>query len=82
MADYITTFFSHFGAMRYKKEMDGAGLDALLMPVPRYLSSSCGTCVRINDVKAGLPDATHPDEIESIVMMTGPEEFQTVFRNI
>ena len=44
---YIATFFSHFGAMRCKKICDGAGIPARMMPVPRLLSSSCGTCVRM-----------------------------------
>ena len=43
----IATFFSHFGAMRYKKQCDETGITAKMMPVPRMLSSSCGTCVRI-----------------------------------
>ena len=44
---YIATFFSHFGAMHCKRLCDRAGLPAKLMPVPRKLSSSCGTCVRV-----------------------------------
>ena len=43
----IATFFSHFGAMRCKKQCDETGITAKMMPVPRMLSSSCGTCVRI-----------------------------------
>jgi len=43
----IATFFSHFGAMRCKKQCDKTGITAKMMPVPRTLSSSCGTCVRI-----------------------------------
>lgn len=42
---YIATFYSHFGAVRFKKMCDGHGIEAKLMPVPRDLSSSCGTCV-------------------------------------
>lgn len=42
---YIATFYSHFGAIRFKKICDQQGLVAKLMPVPRDLSSSCGTCV-------------------------------------
>ena len=41
----IATFFSHFGAMRCKKRCDETGITAKMMPVPRMLSSSCGTCV-------------------------------------
>ena len=43
---YIATFYSHFGAIRYKKLCQLHGMAATLMPVPRDLSSSCGTCVR------------------------------------
>ena len=43
---YIATFFSHFGAIRYKKLCEQEGYAARTMPVPRMLSSSCGTCVR------------------------------------
>ena len=43
---YIATFFSHFGAIRYKKLCEQQGIAAKAMPVPRDLSSSCGTCVR------------------------------------
>ena len=67
--------------MRYKKEMDQAGLNAVLMPVPRFLSSSCGTCVKLSDVTRTLPAPTHPDEVESIVELSGPDQFTILFRN-
>lgn len=43
---YIATFYSHFGAIRFKKSCQKENLTACMMPVPRELSSSCGTCVR------------------------------------
>lgn len=43
---YIVTFYSHFGAVRFKRLCDARGIAAKVMPVPRNLSSSCGTCVR------------------------------------
>lgn len=45
MMDYIATFFSHFGAIRFQKQCAGLGWQAQVRPVPRNLSSSCGTCV-------------------------------------
>jgi len=45
MNKYFATFFSHFGAMTYCKSLTKQGIDAKLMPVPRKLSSSCGTSV-------------------------------------
>lgn len=43
---YIATFFTHYGAMTFTKKLCGSGFDAKMMPVPRQLSSSCGTGVR------------------------------------
>lgn len=60
---YIATFFSHFGAVRFKKYCDTSGWQSKIMPVPRDLSSSCGTCVRFE----GECPTTLSDEIEKIV---------------
>lgn len=65
---YIATFYSQFGAIRFKKETRGI-TSPRLMPVPRNLSSSCGTCVRF----IGSDDWSIPedmDEIEQIVKET------------
>ena len=45
MNKYIATFHSHFGATLYCKILKKQGISAKLMPVPRKVSSSCGTCV-------------------------------------
>lgn len=63
---YIATFYSHFGAMRFKKVCEEAGFQAKLMPVPRELSSSCGTCVRYESDCFDLGKEI-PDEVEQIV---------------
>jgi len=42
---YIATFFSHFGAIRFERELRAYGIKGIVKPVPRSLSSSCGTCV-------------------------------------
>lgn len=61
----IATFYSHFGAVRFKRDCDGRNWPAKLMPVPRDLSSSCGTCVRY---EGELPDPV-PQEAEQIVAL-------------
>lgn len=40
---YIATFYSHFGAIRFKREAPTGVSHIELRPVPRDLSSSCGT---------------------------------------
>ncbi len=47
--EQIATFHTHLGALRLKKTLDEAGdTAAVMMPVPRRLSASCGTCVRFD----------------------------------
>ena len=67
--NYIITFYSHFGAVHFKKICQLKGLEAKMMPVPRDLSSSCGTCVRyVSDIPC--PTDTYPEEAEQIVRIT------------
>ena len=44
--EYIATFFTHSGAVKYKRYMQKLGIQAELMPVPRRLSSDCGIAAR------------------------------------
>ena len=45
MTQYIATFHTHLGAMMAFKALGKIGIKAQMAPVPRKLSSSCGTCV-------------------------------------
>ena len=42
---YVATFYTHLAALRTARSLEAAGTAATLAPVPRVLSSSCGTCV-------------------------------------
>ncbi len=45
-AQYVATFHTHLAALRSCRALKGAGHEeARMAPVPRSLSSSCGTCV-------------------------------------
>ena len=75
--EYIATFFTHFGAVRFKRECDRAGISARMMPVPRSLSSSCGTCVRFEaDAGTSVPETP---EREQIVRVTD-KGFEEIWR--
>ena len=65
MSHYIATFASHYDALVFKKRLDALGLSAALRPVPRQLSSSCGTCVRFE--ADACPPPPYPAETERIV---------------
>ena len=66
---YIAKFFSHFGAIRYNKLCEQAGYMAKTMPVPRTLSSSCGTCVRV-DGGFVRPSGVCAEEVDRIAAVT------------
>ena len=46
MNEYVATFHTHLSAMLTFQALKSAGCRAKMQPVPRALSSSCGTCVR------------------------------------
>lgn len=41
----IATFYTHAAALMTNRTLTKAGIASRLGPVPRVLSSSCGTCV-------------------------------------
>lgn len=45
MNSYVATFYTYYGAMKFDKICKRLQISSKLMPVPRKLSSSCGTCV-------------------------------------
>ena len=73
----IATFFSHFGAMRCKKQCDETGIIAKMMPVPRMLSSSCGTCVRIETED---PDSLPRTEEMEQLALEQPDGFHIIWK--
>lgn len=46
MQEYIATFFTHHDAVCCVRILKKHNIPAELSPVPRALSSSCGTCAR------------------------------------
>ncbi len=67
----IATFFSHFGAVRFKKQCDAAGWVARMKPVPRTLSSSCGTCV---EYSPSLPGPDQPGSSQHSPKTSSPDQ--------
>lgn len=74
MKEYIATFYSHFGAIRFKRACEAAALKAKVMPVPRNLSSSCGTCVKFQaNGEQDFPEKN--EEMEQLVRVEGETYF-------
>ena len=79
MSRYIATFHTHLSALLTCQRLTAAGVRARMMPVPRKLSASCGTCVRYQSETAML-DAMDPD-VENVYEIVGKEEYTLMWEN-
>lgn len=79
MRQYIATFHTHLAALMTCRNLNGKGVKAAMMPVPRKLSASCGTCVRYQAETAML-DAMDPD-VENVYEIVGKEEYTLLWEN-
>ena len=77
---YIATFYSHFGAIRFKREAPEGVTNIELRPVPRDFRSSCGTSASF-DASERFTFAEDPtDEIEQIVAVT-EDGYKTIYES-
>ena len=78
----VATFVSHFAAMRFRGLCQKAGWKVELMPVPRSLSSSCGTCASYvpGTAEELLPAGAKEDERE-LVAREADGGFDVVWRH-
>lgn len=71
MTQYIATFHTHLAALKTHRSLTKLGVEARMAPVPRKISSSCGTCVFY---KAEDPCYASLDEdAEAVYSMTDDE---------
>ena len=45
MKHYVATFHTHLAALLTHRKLGQTGIASRMAPVPRRISSSCGTCV-------------------------------------
>ncbi|MGI6586363.1 MAG: DUF3343 domain-containing protein [Gracilibacteraceae bacterium] len=75
---YLATFFTHSGALKYQNHLKRQGIPVELMPVPRKLSSSCGIAAQFGfdeDIRSMISE-----DIESLYEIKGME-YKLIYRN-
>lgn len=80
---YIATFFSHFAAVNLSRHLKGTDHKPMLMPVPRKLSSSCGTCVKFlldTDLKEFIDSGLFDEDLDTIYQVDG-DNYNPVYQN-
>ena len=73
MKEYIATFHTHLSALMTSRALTELGVQARMMPVPRKLSSSCGTCVRYLSEDPNL--SAMDEDVEAVYEKIGREEY-------
>ena len=73
MKEFIATFHTHLSALLTSRTLTALGVQARMMPVPRKLSSSCGTCVWYVSEDAQL--SAMDEDVEAVYEKTGRDEY-------
>ena len=79
MREFIATFHTHLAALMTCRNLNAKGAKAGMMPVPRKLSSSCGTCVRYHaeDALLSAMDA----DVEGVYEVVSKDEYVLLMDN-
>ncbi len=67
---YLATFHTHFDAMRFARDCKKKNIINEIKPVPRRISSSCGSCVVFEKEEAYNLDACRETNMEAIYEVT------------
>ncbi|MBR2372254.1 MAG: DUF3343 domain-containing protein [Clostridia bacterium] len=79
MKNYVATFYTHFGALKFNKDCKKLSVKSKQMPVPRVLSSSCGTCVSFEtDDVATLLKQVDLEDMEGCFLSLGKDDYNEI----
>jgi len=70
---YLATFHTHFDAVKYHKYIREKGTMAVLKPVPRKLSSSCGSCVSFTSPNELPLEQIFTPDVERLYLVDGED---------
>ena len=79
MNEYVATFHTHLSALMTSRKLTPMGVTARMMPVPRKLSSSCGTCVYYMSTEPYLQ--MMDEDVEGVYEVTGKEQYTQLMDN-
>lgn len=79
MTSFIATFHTHLSALMTARTLGEKGISAKMTPVPRRLSSSCGTCVRYEAEEPCLSDMDA--DVEAVYRDDGGERYTQLTHN-
>lgn len=69
MNHYLATFHTHLAALKTHRSLQKQGVEARMSPVPRKISSSCGTCVQY--FAESVHENCMDEDVEAIYRLDG-----------
>ena len=69
MKEYIATFHTHLSALLTSRKLTSLSVRTQMMPVPRKLSSSCGTCVKFSldsDIEEFVQSGIFDEDVDTV----------------
>jgi hypothetical protein len=75
----VATFHTHLAALMTYRALQQGGVMAEMAPVPRRLSSSCGTCVYYTAPDAHLADMDA--DVEAVYEIGADESYRRLLEN-
>ncbi len=82
--EVVISFFAHIGSLQCQRFCTSQGWSARMGPVPRQLSSSCGTAVYLQLDKGQVPRllayVDTAEEAEQVAQKRGPDSYQILWR--
>ncbi|WP_312281048.1 DUF3343 domain-containing protein [Oscillibacter sp.] len=79
MSCYVATFYTHLAALTTARALANRGVSAKMMPAPRKLSSSCGTCLRYEAKDPCLSDMDV--DMEQVCTLEAGELYTVLIKN-
>ena len=80
---YIATFFTHFAAVNFSRHLKGTEKKPMLMPVPRKLSSSCGTYVKFlleENIEQFVQSGIFDEDVDTVYLVED-DSYTPVYQN-
>lgn len=76
---YLATFYTHLSAIQTDCALKARGVNSQMAPVPRAVSSSCGTCVRY-EAESDCLDALDED-VEALYCEQPAGNYRLLMKN-
>lgn len=77
--DYLATFHTHYGALKFHQFLKKQEIPSQMMPVPRNLSASCGVCVKFQTETSQV--WLDQEDLDQVVECVENHGYRTIYKS-